>query len=75
MTSGYRCPHGNKSVNGINNSLHGHGRAADLLRPGWSEKEFEDLKSYIESLGNDKIKVTNYSRYPKDRHLHFEIKY
>ena len=68
MTSGYRCPHGNASIpRAASDSKHMHGRAADLLRPGWSEKEFEDLKQLAEEFGA--VFTSEFTDYPNN-HLH-----
>jgi hypothetical protein len=49
LTSGYRCPHGNYSptVGGAVNSIHMHGRAADMYSSDhpWTEAEFILLKA------------------------------
>ena len=46
LTSGYRCPHGNSAVGGVQNSLHMHGRAADMYSSAheWTETEFNLLR-------------------------------
>jgi hypothetical protein len=46
LSSGYRCPHGNANVGGVQQSLHMHGRAADMFSAdhAWTEAEFALLK-------------------------------
>ena len=67
LTSGYRCPHGNAAVGGAKNSAHVHGRAGDLLRPGWTKAEFNDVKEVAKKAGA--YKVSKYEDY-SDHHLH-----
>ena len=67
LTSGYRCPHGNALVGGVSNSAHVHGIAADLLRPGWTQAEFDAVKDVVESAGGS-VNIS-YSAYP-DHHMH-----
>ena len=71
LISGYRCPHGNQNVGGVPHSYHTHGTAADLLRPGWDESEFEIVASLAESLGAETLEYDAYS----DNHLHFEFEF
>ena len=72
LTSGYRCPHGNASptVRGSNTSFHMIGRAADLLRNGWTEEEYEAVKAIAQEVGG--TAMLPYSRY-RDRHLHMHF--
>jgi hypothetical protein len=46
LSSGYRCPHGNANVGGVMQSLHMHGKAADMFSASyaWTEAEFNLLK-------------------------------
>jgi uncharacterized protein YcbK (DUF882 family) len=68
LTSGYRCPHGNASISGaVANSFHVHGRAGDLLRPGWSQSEFTTVQNIALAAGA--VETLPYSQYA-DRHLH-----
>ena len=70
LTSGYRCPHGNATMRprpGARNSAHVHGIAGDLLRDGWTEAEFNEVKIVAEDGGG--FEINAYSRYP-NRHLH-----
>jgi len=67
LTSGYRCPHGNADAGGVNTSYHMHGMAGDLLRPGWTEEEFIEVKKKAEEAGG--FGILPYSWYT-DHHLH-----
>lgn len=71
LISGYRCPHGNQNVGGVPHSYHTHGTAADLLRAGWGESEFENVASLARGLGAETLPYTEY----KNNHLHFEFEY
>jgi hypothetical protein len=78
LSSGFRCPHGNKAVNGVKNSPHTHGTAADMYSAahggvGWSLVECERLKEAAESTeaGGEALPCDHYL--DTDRHLH--VKY
>jgi len=47
LSSGYRCPHGNRIVGGKPESHHIYGRAADMFSASytWTEDEFNRLKA------------------------------
>ena len=66
LTSGYRCPHGNAAAGGVRSSYHMAGTAADLLRPGWTEEEFNKVKTVAENAGGTVLPYTFYT----DRHMH-----
>lgn len=66
LTSGYRCPHGNAAVGGVTTSSHMIGRAADLLRPGWTEEEFKKVENIAKEVGGRALEYDLYS----DRHMH-----
>jgi len=53
LTSGYRCPHGNSQADGAPQSLHMHGRAADMYSNDhpWTEDEFNLLKAAADVTG------------------------
>ena len=70
LNSGYRCPHGNEDVWGVDNSAHVHGTAADLVRPGWTETEFNAVKQVAEDGGA--VRVSDYDTYD-DNHLHVQF--
>ncbi|MCY4233065.1 MAG: D-Ala-D-Ala carboxypeptidase family metallohydrolase [Bacteroidetes bacterium] len=67
LTSGYRCPAGNRAVGGKINSRHMHGTAVDI-RTGCDRKLFNQLANKAKSLG---FRHTEWGRYP-DCHLHIE---
>ena len=70
VTSGYRCPHGNRDVDSGRSSLHMQGRAADLYswhRP-WTEDEFVELAEAAR-LTNPAELIDDWSYY-KGHHLH-----
>ena len=71
LTSGYRCPHGNQNVGGVPHSYHTHGTAADLLRAGWDESEFDRVSTLAKGLGAETLEFDTYS----DNHLHFEFEF
>ena len=69
LSSGYRCPHGNANVGGVSNSLHMHGRAADMYSTDheWTEDEFNLLKAAADATGPaESLFWHSYS----DRHYH-----
>jgi uncharacterized protein YcbK (DUF882 family) len=70
ITGGYRCPEGNDLVNGVPNSLHMRGRAADLKSADhdWTEAEFALLKEAATAL--DPEDNGNWGDYPSDHHYH-----
>jgi len=70
LSSGYRCPHGNRRVDGDQYSLHMHGRAADMYSNAsrtWSQPEFNELRRAAFTTGW--VELSNWDSYP-DRHLH-----
>jgi Peptidase M15 len=69
LTSGYRCPHGNANVGGVVNSLHVHGRAADMYSADhtWTETEFNLLKAAADATGP--IESFTWTEYD-DHHYH-----
>ncbi|MCC7125361.1 MAG: hypothetical protein IT178_10970 [Acidobacteria bacterium] len=69
LTSGYRCPHGNASVGGVQNSYHVHGRAGDMYSSNhpWTEAEFDLLRNAALLTGT--IELLFWNSYP-DHHLH-----
>lgn len=70
LSSGYRCPHGNAQVGGVRDSLHVHGRAADMFRNAshtWTEQEFNVLKAAAGAT--NPIESFAYNRYA-DHHYH-----
>jgi hypothetical protein len=67
LTSGYRCPHGNVAAGGVPDSFHVHGRAGDLLRPGWTQTEFDTVRNIAIAAGA--VETLPYSQY-SDHHLH-----
>ena len=69
LTSGYRCPHGNQIVNGAQNSYHTHGRAADLWRNGWTETEFNRVRSVAMLAGALPDELSTFTTYA-NHHLH-----
>jgi pimeloyl-ACP methyl ester carboxylesterase len=70
LSSGYRCPHGNALADGVNNSYHTHGRAADMysLDHAWTEQEFALLRNAALNTGNA-VELLNWTSYT-DHHLH-----
>lgn len=69
LTSGYRCPHGNAAVGGVANSLHVHGRAADMYSSAhpWTETEFNLLRDAAQLTGpTESLFWNSYA----DRHYH-----
>ena len=71
VTSGYRCPIGNKASGGVSGSRHMVGKAADI---GTSQiKEYHDA---LEELARDMTPkpryVSKWETYPDDRHLHID---
>ena len=69
LTSGYRCPHGNQIVGGVQNSYPTRGRAADLWRSGWTETEFNRVWSVAMAGGALADELSIYTTYA-DHHLH-----
>jgi hypothetical protein len=74
LSSGYRCPHGNRQVGGVAQSLHMHGRAADVCRVGqpncgWTEDEFNRLKAAADATSPSPIESFFWSTYA-DHHYH-----
>lgn len=69
LSSGYRCPHGNWNVSGAAQSLHMHGRAADMKSSdhAWTEEEFDRLRAAAAATGP--IELLHWTSYA-DRHLH-----
>jgi len=73
VSSGYRCPHGNASIPGDDNSHHMRGRAIDMYKwggnvaPYWSEAEFNALKDIADNTMP--VESFPYTEYP-DRHYH-----
>ena len=67
LTSGYRCPAGNRAVGGKMNSQHMHGTAVDI-RTGCDRKLFNKLANKAKLLG---FQHTKWGTYP-DCHLHIE---
>ncbi len=70
LSSGYRCPHGNANVGGVQQSYHMHGRAGDMYSwdHTWTEQEFNLLRQAALNTGNT-IELFNWTTYT-DRHLH-----
>jgi len=70
LSSGYRCPHGNDAVDGVANSLHMQGRAADMYSADhpWTEEEFDLLKAAADAT--NPVQSTDWDEYPNDRHYH-----
>jgi hypothetical protein len=71
LTSGYRCPHGNANVSGVQNSYHVHGRAADLYSSdhAWTEEEFALLKAAAIATSPGPIEALDWNTYA-DHHFH-----
>ena len=74
LTSGYRCPHGNKNINGVLNSNHTHGRAADMYSAdhggrNWSLAECALLRDAAASTSPGPVELLPCDRY-EDLHLH-----
>jgi len=69
LTSGYRCPHGNASRNGAEQSFHMQGRAGDMYSwdHPWTETEFNLLKAAGDSTSP--VESFTWTRYA-DRHYH-----
>lgn len=69
LTSGYRCPHGNAAVGGVSQSLHMHGRAADMYSNdhSWTETEFNLLRDAAD--GTSPTELFFWTTYA-DHHLH-----
>ncbi len=71
LTSGYRCPHGNAAANGKPQSLHMHGKAADMYSSdhSWTETEFNLLKAAADATSPAPIESLFWGTYA-DRHFH-----
>lgn len=69
LTSGYRCPHGNAQVGGVQQSLHMHGRASDMfsLDHPWTEEEFNRVRQAALLAGA--VEALFWNTYT-DRHFH-----
>jgi hypothetical protein len=69
LSSGYRCPHGNANVGGVQQSLHMHGRAGDMFSSehSWTEAEFTLLKEAADLTGP--VESLHWHTYT-DRHFH-----
>jgi uncharacterized protein YcbK (DUF882 family) len=70
LSSGYRCPHGNKDVGGVDNSYHMHGRAGDMFDDSshsWTEAEFDAL---VEDVASGTVELIDDYYYYTDHHLH-----
>ncbi len=72
LSSGYRCPHGNLAVDGVAQSIHMQGKAADMYSTdhggtGWTETEFNLLRTAAATTSP--TENLNWSSYT-DRHLH-----
>jgi len=69
LSSGYRCPHGNANVGGVMQSLHMHGKAADMYSAShpWTEEEFDLLKEAADNASPaESFSWTTYT----DHHYH-----
>jgi hypothetical protein len=75
LTSGYRCPHGNAGLAGAaRNSLHVHGRAADMYSAdyggrNWTSTEFDRLRLAASETVPAPVQLFQWSTYA-DHHLH-----
>lgn len=74
MSSGYRCPAGNKAVTGVDNSFHTHGRAGDMYSAwyggrDWSLEECALLRTAASETDPAPIELLACDHYT-DRHLH-----
>jgi hypothetical protein len=74
MSSGYRCPAGNRAVTGVNNSFHTHGRAGDMysaLHGGtnWDEEECATLRTAAGQTNPAPVELLDCDEY-NDKHLH-----
>jgi len=72
ITSGYRCPHGNKAVTGAGQSRHMWGDAADMKPTNYTptEAEHDALRSAAESAGATFL--SEWADYPDDRHVYVD---
>lgn len=57
LTSGYRCPHGNANVGGVQQSRHMFGVAADMYsaQHQWTEEEFDLLRNAANLTNPDEL--------------------
>lgn len=71
ISSGYRCPKGNREANGVSLSRHMVGMAADMYGSGvtWNEAAFDSLKSAAN--GNFDV-LLNWTTY-LNHHLHGQL--
>lgn len=74
LTSGYRCPHGNRDVGGVPQSYHMHGVAADMYSAdhggrNWTEEEFNLLKAAAEATVPSPRESFPWAQYT-DHHYH-----
>ena len=69
LTSGYRCPHGNRNSGGVAQSNHMQGRAIDVYSADhvWTREEFGLLR--VAALLAGATEALDWERYT-DRHLH-----
>jgi hypothetical protein len=70
ISSGYRCPHGNRRSDGVAQSRHMRGDAADMysVDHAWTETEFNLLKAAADLTGP--VESFTWATYPNDRHYH-----
>jgi hypothetical protein len=75
LSSGYRCPEGNKAVGGTSTSFHPHGTAADMYSFSypWNENEFVVLRNAAWITGNTS-QLFDWDTYKDDHHLHVAFK-
>jgi Peptidase M15 len=71
LSSGYRCPHDNAQVGGVQQSIHMHGRAADMYSAEhpWTEDEFNLLKAAADGTSPGPVESFFWSTY-SDHHYH-----
>jgi len=69
LTSGYRCPQGNRNSGGVAQSNHMQGRAVDVYSAdhAWTREEFDLLKQAALDAGA--TEALDWETYT-DRHLH-----
>jgi hypothetical protein len=74
LSGAFRCPHGNAAVGGVFNSMHVHGRAADMYSAdhggrNWDEAEFNLLRNAAMSTTPAPVESLLWTTYA-DHHYH-----